>query len=187
MFVAGLTASSPSSRERSLSTASASTAPQAGPSSRRGSVASTTAIKGTSTFLDPVQAQSPSTSPSTNTNPSAVPPSAVLTTPVTSPGAQLASLPTSPPPPAEAERVVSPGIGIEAGESVQSPPPAIAVSGEAETKRDEEFAELVQNLRGALESKRGKGKVWMPDVDRRDFRIVLVDKVGALRSRSSIC
>jgi hypothetical protein len=93
-------------------------------------------------------------------------------------------LPTSPP--AEAEGVVSPAIPSEA-ESIQTPPPAIAVTGEAETKRDEEFAELVQNLKGALESKRGKGKVWIPDADRKDFRIVLVDKVSALRSRSRMC
>lgn len=149
-------------------------------------MASTTAIPGSSSsaLLDPGQAQSPSTSPSTSTNAPTVPLSAVLTTPVTSPGTQLASLPTSPP--AEAEGVVSPAIPSEA-ESIQTPPPAIAVTGEAETKRHEEFAELVQNLKGALESKRGKGKVWIPDADRKDFRIVLIDKVSALRSRSRMC
>jgi hypothetical protein len=44
-------------------------------------------------------------------------------------------------------------------------------------ERDRDFDKLVNDLRGALEAKSGKGKVWLPEHERRDFRIILVDKV----------
>ncbi|WVQ77984.1 hypothetical protein IAT38_000065 [Cryptococcus sp. DSM 104549] len=43
-------------------------------------------------------------------------------------------------------------------------------------ERDRKFEELVENLRGALAPLGGKGKVWLGERRRRDFRIVLVDK-----------
>lgn len=54
-------------------------------------------------------------------------------------------------------------------------------------ERDKEFEELVENLRGALRSKGGKGKVWLPEAERRDFRIVLVDKVGRQGTHIPCC
>ncbi len=45
-------------------------------------------------------------------------------------------------------------------------------------EKDKEFEELVENLRGALKPRGGKGKVWLGEGERRDFRIVLVDKVS---------
>ncbi len=45
-------------------------------------------------------------------------------------------------------------------------------------ERDREFEELVENLRGALMPKGGKGKVWLFGAERKDFRILLVDKVS---------
>ncbi|KAK4688106.1 trafficking protein particle complex subunit 11, partial [Tremellales sp. Uapishka_1] len=41
---------------------------------------------------------------------------------------------------------------------------------------DQEFDTLVKDLRGAIATKSGKGKVWLPEKERRDFRILLVDK-----------
>ena len=43
--------------------------------------------------------------------------------------------------------------------------------------RDAEFQGLLENLRGALAPKGEKGRVWVPDSDRKEFRILLVDKV----------
>ncbi|OCF54163.1 hypothetical protein L486_08360 [Kwoniella mangroviensis CBS 10435] len=43
-------------------------------------------------------------------------------------------------------------------------------------ERDKEFEALVYNLRGALTPMGGKGKVWLGQEGRKDFRIVLVDK-----------
>ncbi|WWD15882.1 hypothetical protein CI109_100306 [Kwoniella shandongensis] len=133
MFVAGLT---PTSRDRSSSTASAS---GSGPSARRAS-------GGASSLLDPnAAAQGP----------------AAITTPVTSPSPlKPEQLPASPPPPAEtshAEKEDDNGKEELSG-------------------RDKEFEELVSNLRGALTPSAGKGKVWLGEKERRDFRIVLVDK-----------
>lgn len=44
-------------------------------------------------------------------------------------------------------------------------------------EKDREFEELVENLRGALAPRSMKGKVWLHEGERKDFRIVLVDKV----------
>jgi hypothetical protein len=43
---------------------------------------------------------------------------------------------------------------------------------------DRDFEKLVTDLRGALEAKSGKSKVWLPEAERKDFRIMLVDKVS---------
>ena len=44
-------------------------------------------------------------------------------------------------------------------------------------ERDKDFEELVENLRGALGLLGGKGKVWLPQAEKNDFRIILVNKV----------
>lgn len=42
---------------------------------------------------------------------------------------------------------------------------------------EDEFDLLVRHLKEALESKGGKGKVWLPEKERKSFKIMLVDKV----------
>lgn len=97
---------------------------------------------------------------------------AALTTPVTSPLNASSALPTSP--------------------HATTPPPA---PGEAlpEAKQDtlddveveDEFEALVRNMKESLQTLGGKGKVWLPERERRDFKIVLVDKVSLLCVSSS--
>ncbi|KAK8869844.1 hypothetical protein IAR55_000412 [Kwoniella newhampshirensis] len=88
---------------------------------------------------------------------------AAITTPVASPSpAKAEQLPSSPPP--DTFGTLSPSIG-ENVEEVEE------LSG-----RDQEFEDLVTNLRGALMPSGGKGKVWLAEKERRDFRILLVDK-----------
>jgi hypothetical protein len=45
---------------------------------------------------------------------------------------------------------------------------------------DREFEGLVKDLREAMGDLSGKGKVWLPESERRNFRIMLVDKVSLL-------
>jgi hypothetical protein len=156
MFVAGLTPS----RDRSNST----TAQTPGSSSRRGSGSgsrrpSDTVTAGPSssgsTFLDPSQ--------STSLN---------SITPITSPslGQKHAELPRSPPP------LTSPP-----GSTTALTVPVPENRGEQDEK-DRDFEKLVSDLRGALEAKSGTGKVWIPEAERKDFRIMLVDKVRPART-----
>ena len=155
MFVAGLTPS----RDRSNST----TAQTTGSSSRRGSSSrsrrpsdtgpsapSASASGPGSTFLDPSQ--------STSLN---------SITPITSPslGQKHAELPRSPPP------LTSPP-----GSTTALTVPVPGNQGEQDEK-DRDFDKLVSDLRGALEAKSGSGRVWIPEAERKDFRIMLVDKV----------
>lgn len=80
-----------------------------------------------------------------------------LTSPLTSPGPSSASLPQSPP----VEELAESDL-IEGGKS---------------DERDREFQGLLENLKGALAPKGEKSKVWIPSSERKDFRILLVDKV----------
>ena len=48
---------------------------------------------------------------------------------------------------------------------------------EEKDEKDRDFDKLVSDLKGALEAKSGSGKVWIPEGERKDFRIMLVDKV----------
>lgn len=50
-------------------------------------------------------------------------------------------------------------------------------------ERDQQFNELVANLRGALSKMGGKGRVWLDPKGRKEFRILLVEKVCALASK----
>jgi hypothetical protein len=62
-----------------------------------------------------------------------------------------------------------------------SPPVYDAEGGGQFVERDEkdkEFDDLVDNLRGAFVGGGGKGQVWLSQSERKDFRIVLVDKVS---------
>ncbi|WVQ98716.1 hypothetical protein IAU59_005847 [Kwoniella sp. CBS 9459] len=90
-----------------------------------------------------------------------------LTTPLTSPTPRLENLPSSPP--VEGENAASytetQGGDVSAGHKTED------VDG-----RDRELKELVTNLRGALTPLGGKGKVWLGENVRKDFRIILVDK-----------
>ena len=45
-------------------------------------------------------------------------------------------------------------------------------------ERDKEFKELVDNLKIVLKEKSRSGKVWIRPEDKKDFKILLVDKVG---------
>jgi len=81
-------------------------------------------------------------------------------TPLTSPSARQRELPKSPPPP------ISPGSQITPTDPK-----------EEKDERDREFDKLVSDLKGALEAKSGSGKVWIPEGMRKDFRIMLVEKV----------
>ncbi|WVR05238.1 hypothetical protein IAU60_002250 [Kwoniella sp. DSM 27419] len=97
-----------------------------------------------------------------------------MTTPITSPSPQLQDLPSSPPvevPLAPPDGAAKPSVNVTGG-----------VDREVE-ERDREFDELVRNLRGALTPQSGKGKIWLPDRERKDFRIVLVDKAVRLPMR----
>ncbi|ORX39862.1 Foie gras liver health family 1-domain-containing protein [Kockovaella imperatae] len=42
--------------------------------------------------------------------------------------------------------------------------------------QDKDFKRLLEDLRGALSGMQQKGKVWLPVKERKDFRIILVDK-----------
>jgi len=135
------------SKDRSGSTS------QPGSSSRRPSDASRPVASGSgsasgSTYLDPSQ--------STALN---------SITPLTSPSARQRELPKSPPPP------ISPGSQV-----ITSTAPTIPKE-EDKDERDRDFDKLVSDLKGALEAKSGSGKVWIPEGERKDFRIMLVDKV----------
>ena len=86
-----------------------------------------------------------------------------LTSPLASPTpAPLAALPHSPP-----------------AESPKSP----TRSGWADGEQDREFEDLVDNLRGALAPKGGRGKSWSGEAERKDFRIILVDKVSGAEKK----
>lgn len=50
-------------------------------------------------------------------------------------------------------------------------------------ERDQQFDELVVNLRGALSKMAAKGRVWLDPKGRKEFRILLVEKVCALPSK----
>jgi hypothetical protein len=125
---------------------------QPGSSSRRPSDASRPPASGSgsgsgSTYLDPSQ--------STALN---------SITPLTSPSARQRELPKSPPP------LISPGL--------EATPTAPTISKEEDKdEKDRDFDKLVSDLKGALEAKSGSGKVWIPEGERKDFRIMLVDKV----------
>ena len=83
-------------------------------------------------------------------------------TPLTSPSGQRhVELPRSPP-------------------ALQSPGSSQVLSAPDKEKdeKDRDFDKLVLDLKGALEAKSGSGKVWIPEAERRDFRIMLVDKVS---------
>jgi hypothetical protein len=59
-----------------------------------------------------------------------------------------------------------------------------------QSEKDRDFEKLVSDLRGALEVKGGPGKVWLTEKERKDFRIMLVDKVccvGGKRARYLTC
>jgi len=86
-------------------------------------------------------------------------------TPLTSPSARQRELPKSPPPP------------ISPGSQVISPTAPKISKEEDKDEKDRDFDKLVSDLKGALEAKSGSGKVWIPEGERKDFRIMLVDKV----------
>lgn len=107
-----------------------------------------------------------------------------LTTPIASPS-PLAhmSLPISPPatsPPIRNEDG-SKTLDQVAGPSKSSSSIQLAVDAE-----EDEFELLVRNLRESLEGLGGKGKVWVKQSERRDFRIMLVDKVRFTISLSTV-
>jgi hypothetical protein len=89
------------------------------------------------------------------------PPSASLsfTSPLTSPGPSNNALPNSPPVDETEKQLGSVLEDVEKSE------------------KDREFEELSDNLRKALLHTSGKGKVWLHETARKDFRILLVDKV----------
>jgi hypothetical protein len=85
-------------------------------------------------------------------------------TPLTSPSTRQRELPKSPPPltsPVSEATLTAPTISKE----------------EERDEKDRDFDKLVSDLKGALEAKSGSGKVWIPEGERKDFRIMLVDKV----------
>lgn len=88
-----------------------------------------------------------------------------LTTPITSPERHDAALPTSPPAGTPTKVNSSNSLDQIAGPSSGS-------------SQEDEFGTLTRNLREALEGMGGKGKVWLNQRERRDFRIMLVDKVS---------
>jgi hypothetical protein len=161
MFVAGLTSGASISRDRSASIIS-QPGSSSRPSSRRPSDAARRALEpnsasasgsaSNSTFLDPSQSSSLNS----------------LTTPLTSPslGQRHAALPSSPPP------LVSPPAS---GNVVVTAPQGD--KSEQQVEMDKDFEKLVSDLRGALEAKSEKAKVWLPGKERKDFRILLVDMV----------
>ena len=85
-------------------------------------------------------------------------------TPLTSPSAQQRELPRSPP------ALSSPGTS-------QVITPTLSGNEKEKDEKDRDFDKLVSDLRGALEAKSGSGKVWIPEGEMKDFRIMLVDKV----------
>ena len=87
-------------------------------------------------------------------------------TPLTSPSARQRELPKSPPP------LISPGL-----EATTTVPGGSVPKEEEKDEKDRDFDKLVSDLKGALEAKSGSGKVWIPEGERKDFRIMLVDKV----------
>lgn len=84
-----------------------------------------------------------------------------LHSPLTSPGPSTSPLPTSPPNEQSTEELDSADGAQEEELSV----------------RDKEFQGLVKNLREALTPAGTKTKFWQAEKERRDFRILLVDKV----------
>lgn len=84
-----------------------------------------------------------------------------LHSPLTSPGPSTSPLPTSPPNAEPTEELDSPD-GVEEDEL---------------SVRDKEFQGLVKNLREALTPAGSKNKFWQAEKERKDFRILLVDKV----------
>lgn len=95
-----------------------------------------------------------------------------LTTPIASPNPVAhASLPISPP-------ATSPPIrNDDSSKSLdQIAGPSTSSAGLLPAGEDE-FELLIRNMREALEGLGGKGKVWVNQKERRDFRILLVDKV----------
>lgn len=125
---------------------------QAGPSSRRNSINYPTSNTGgrsrSNSALPPIH------------------PSASLTTPVVSPSPTASTVlpPISPPP-----NPILPSVALEASQELDSA---------SKDPRDVEFNDLLRDLREAIGAMSGKGKAWLPDKERRDFRILLVDKVG---------
>ncbi|WRT67104.1 uncharacterized protein IL334_004070 [Kwoniella shivajii] len=84
-----------------------------------------------------------------------------LTTPITSPIPRNDALPDDP----------------SSDDTVSAEKKADEISKSEEIDgNDKEFEKLVYDLRGALTPMAGKGKIWLGQEDRRDFRIVLVDK-----------
>lgn len=79
-----------------------------------------------------------------------------LTSPLTSPGPSQSQLPQSPPVEELADDPIPPELD----------------------ERDREFDTLLSDLRGALAPLGERSKVWIPEDQRKGFRIVLVDKVG---------
>ena len=164
MFVAGLTTSN---RDRSASItssaqASSSRRPSDAALSHRPSVPSvgTGGGGGGSGLLDPAHSSSLN----------------ALTTPITSPSlGRHVELPSSPPAIASPPPSAS-SAGVTNGPSVAVTPPADRTSEQED--RDRAHEKLVDDLRGALQMKSGKSRVWLPERERRDFRILLVDKVG---------
>jgi hypothetical protein len=138
------------SRDRSGSTAQPSSSSRR-PSDAARPVASGSGSGSGSTYLDPSQ--------STALN---------SITPLTSPSAQNRELPKSPPP------LTSPGSGV------LTPTAPVISKEEGKDEKDRDFDKLVSDLKGALEAKSGSGKVWIPESERKDFRIMLVDKVCLL-------
>jgi hypothetical protein len=86
-----------------------------------------------------------------------------VASPMTSPGPSSTPLPNSPP-------VDELEVNRQLGEILEKDP------------KDKEFEDLVENLRSALMSKAGRGKVWLAEQERTTFRIVLVDKVSPYMS-----
>jgi hypothetical protein len=135
------------SRDRSGSTSKPQNSSRRPSDAARQASGPTSASGSGSTYLDPSQSSALNS-----------------ITPLTSPSARQAELPRSPP------ALQSPGSSqiLAAPEKEK----------EKETdEKDRDFDKLVSDLRGALEAKSGSGKVWIPESERKDFRIMLVDKV----------
>ncbi|WWC69487.1 uncharacterized protein I206_103428 [Kwoniella pini CBS 10737] len=89
-----------------------------------------------------------------------------LTTPITSPTPQLDNLPK-----------LNEGNDEDVTQEKTKESQGEVTSKDIELdERDKEFEELVYNLRSALTPLGGKGKVWLGEESRKDFRIILVDK-----------
>jgi hypothetical protein len=56
-----------------------------------------------------------------------------------------------------------------------------------QSEKDRDFEKLVLDLRGALEVKGGPEKVWVTEKERKDFRIMLVDKVCCVGAKWARC